>query len=183
MATYVAAVQGTHAGSTVINTFHISGPSGLEQDLANGWASGVHAAYLDCLNAGYESVGITVTDIDAKTQGFASLVGNGTIIGDSLPPYCAAVITWKTTQVGRRYRGRSYIPAQSEGQQDHGVIVPAMVTLLDNLAAEIRSWPPTAGATSLVIYHRDSHAVSLVSAYKIRTVLHVQRRRTLNYGV
>lgn len=55
----------------------------------------------------------------------------GLLGGDVLPPQCAAVVTLRTAQIGRRRRGRFYHGGMSEVNQNNGVWSSGLLTPLD----------------------------------------------------
>lgn len=60
-------------------------------------------------------------------------VGNG----PALPRQCCGIFTKTTRFIGRKYRGRAYVPFPGEGSNDLlGVPVAAYLTALGNLASE-----------------------------------------------
>ena len=67
------------------------------------------------------------TAFEANLSG--TLTG-GNVSGDALPPQSALVITLGSGLIGRRHRGRIYVPSFSEVDQNAGGWLPAMLTTL-----------------------------------------------------
>ena len=78
--------------------------------------------------------GVTWPPTDCNPVGGTTLEAaySGTVIGgnatSALPPQCAMVTTLYTDQIGRRKRGRNYLPGLHEGMQSDGSIDSSTMT-------------------------------------------------------
>lgn len=81
--------------------------------------------------------GVTAVQGACKTEGGQAFEGNystsitgGATAVEPLPPQCAVVITLNTGLIGRRRRGRIYLPGYSEPDQSSGAWLSAFITTL-----------------------------------------------------
>lgn len=136
----------------------------------------------------------------------------GTVIGggtgsESLPPQSAMVITMNTGKVGRRFRGRIYVPGFNELSQSSGTFVSSVMTTMttntttfNNLYStfgtdptwEVGVWSEriATGCTPDPVTHKlvNHDAPDLANAFSgmasliPRPTVFTQRRRTLGVG-
>jgi hypothetical protein len=123
----------------------------------------------------------------------------GTVLGESLPPFNAMVVTWQTGLKGKRRAGRIYLPGVGEANQQNGQLLAAQMTLNDALAQDILDGFGPTGINSnyrLVVYspptapfkaptpppvHTDT-LITPITSHVSRQQVHVQRRRALGVG-
>lgn len=100
----------------------------------------------------------------------------GTAAGQSLPPSSAVVASLRTAKIGKRYRGRMYLPPVTETDSDGNLLSATANTMRDQLAAF--------GATLVVdsmtpvVYSRVLGTGEPITAYWIDARLRDQRRRS-----
>jgi hypothetical protein len=131
----------------------------------------------------------------------------GEEIGDALPPQCAMVVTFKTGQIGRRYRGRMYGFGFGEADQLAGIWTSAALTEMEaNLATFMGKYAPgsagnlfqfgiwsyriasgcvpnkTTGKHERVDPPHPELAYTPVTTHVLRNIVYTQRRRVLGVG-
>jgi hypothetical protein len=136
----------TQLGSQYMNTYYFSikkePPVTLAE--ATALANDFKEAFRALQNSGlvYRSwrlgqvygAGVTWPPTDCNPVGGTTLEAaySGTVIGgnatSALPPQCAMVTTLYTDQIGRRKRGRNYLPGLHEGMQSDGSIDSSTMT-------------------------------------------------------
>lgn len=184
MAIYRVALHGTAGGQTCINVWHVSAGEGEHSNIALQWENVVKTDWLNALSDHYTLSQIVVTELATATQHTRALGGSGAqVLSDMLPPQVAAILSWRTAQVGRRYRGRTYVGGICEGDQAEGTITAGLKTRLTTVASLLSDDWPASFTGTLVIYHKDSNAVSLINSFVVRDYLYTQRRRTIGRGV
>jgi len=111
--------------------------------------------------------------------------GAGTLAGDCLPPQIAGVVNLKTGIASRATRGRFYLPATSEADND-ATAKPsaAYVTLMDAFANDLFTVGNiTVGGFTLtltwVVYSRSLQSGTQVLNYTSRTFWGTQRSRSM----
>ena len=188
-------VHATQNGIPVVNVFHVKTP-GLVSDadltsvatIVLGWLRG---SIFPAVNASYVLTDVTATDI--STEGGHQVVLNGisTDHGADVLTQAAAnaavTISWRTSRIGRSYRGRTYIGGLSAVQLtdaqhlSSGVVsgfLAAAINLRDTLAA--------ADYTLSVLSRYLNKALRIVGVLTeivgiiVDTKVDSQRRRTAN---
>lgn len=110
--------------------------------------------------------------------------GVGTVAGQPMPTGVCGVLKKRTTGVGRKKRGRFYIPFPAEAHNDDGLTVNAAgVTLYTDIATLIGAGHlVTDGAASSVlapvIWNRVTGGVTLVTQVVVRSEWGRQDRRS-----
>lgn len=111
--------------------------------------------------------------------------GAGSVTGDVLPPQTTSLITLRTADAGRRFRGRIYVPFPGEADNSfNGTPSAAYISLLGNLASFFtQDQTITVGGGSALYRHVIYHRVGLtppdtaITSTVARTVWATQRRR------
>lgn len=111
-------------------------------------------------------------------------VGSGDQPDESLPSYCAAIITLRTGVSGKSNRGRSYYSGVSENDHTAGELNPSAFTALEDIGNELLNRYGPAGSSSIYRYVVFSkklgyQAGGIYSAAGIRRVIQYVPRRTL----
>lgn len=109
----------------------------------------------------------------------------GGLSGEQLPPQVAPLISWRTALVGRRNRGRTYIPAPTEPQQVAGTLIATYVTAMETFIDDVQSLVNALTSTEnfhLGIFHSDDSTITPTTEGIPRTELATQRRRRLGVG-
>jgi hypothetical protein len=166
------------------------------QDLAEVWAQNM----TDFFAATFaESNGITrleVRGVTDPTEGYdysyPALVPGTRVSAQILPPQSAAVITWTTGLVGRRYRGRNYMWYTVEDDQNQGTFSADYRTALDAYAsaALVLEGAPDFASFDLCVYSKPNPdldppwggAITPVTSYIVRNLVYTQRRRRVGVG-
>lgn len=183
MTIYRCAIKFEMGNHEAVNVLHMADSDNQEAAIAGDFSAEALTEYLALMPAAAEAVSVVVTNLTAMTQATVSLVGTGTAGGEGCPPQAAAVISWRTPIVGRRYRGRTYVPYISEAIQTNGILTVAGQTALSLLATAIReTWAGGHVGRSLVLYHRDTNASTWIQSFIARDILYTQRRRTVGVG-
>jgi len=173
------------------------------EDLAASWTATIMplvlaATSLDC---NWDQIVVS----DTSPTGLESVVlpltqpNPGTVIGDSLPPQDAAVISLRTGSKGGRKRGRFYLPGLSENYQNDGQMSGAQLTAVQALANGIVTAYGAGGSETayrLVVYSpevltfpapkpkkpRPGTVITDVTSYVVSPVIRTQRRRSIGLG-
>lgn len=129
----------------------------------------------------YTGNSIEVRGVTDPNQGFdLPLTTNGGSASEALPFQNAAIVRWRTTQVGRSFRGRNYLPGMTEAGQSGGVLTSATQTVLQQImdgVLDIGPGGPGGAAFRLVVYSRKLGTNNLVNTAQVMPNLRTQRRR------
>jgi hypothetical protein len=154
----------------------------------------VLAKYLACFanTVGFDRLEAREVTDPALEFGEANVTLTGTGgSGDVLPPQCSAVVSWRTGNIGRSFRGRSYIWPTLESNQNGGQWAGGYVTTLEAFAAaaqEIGDGISTA-FYQLGVWSKFSNGqprlepvFTPVTTSHIPIFVHTQRRRVTGVG-
>ena len=102
----------------------------------------------------------------------------GALVGDPAPPNTSALFRMQSGLVGRKYRGRMYLPGVLDDDEINadGTIVDTALTSLGGVMAYLIDVLGTASVEP-VILHSDSTVPTLVTSGAIQPVVASQRRR------
>src|SRR5690348_10361863 len=122
-------VEGTIYGSQVVNVFHFQHYKNLivttptSQDLAdflNYMDTNGRSKYLQPLSHDYTITKYTARTLVEPAIAVELVPLTGTLIGtqpsEGEANQVAGIVTWRTAFAGRRYRGRTYLPAMPESE-------------------------------------------------------------------
>jgi len=182
MAIYRVAVRTAVGAEDYINVFHLQATGSSPAAVAQAWVTACGAAYLACLPQSATLEDVTVTDLSSLQQAIETIHTTGGIFGGVCPPQAAGLISWRTAQVGRAYRGRSYIPCVPEGHQELGTLDSTITSLYATLAASLSATWPNALGGDLVVFHKATGTGTAILSYIVRDIVYTQRRRTLGQG-
>jgi hypothetical protein len=157
------------------------------QALAEAFAAGPATVLMALLPTDYAMDVVEVRQLNAPgTEGFdepVTLLGSDPI--EALPPMNCTIVSKRTGLVGRRFRGRMYLPAPSEGQQNGGA-------LLGTYVANVQAWAETILVVDAIdgslaqytarIWHDDLGTGTNLTNVLVRTLLGTQRRRRAGVG-
>jgi len=179
--------------NSIVNVFHFRQSAVLIldtpfEDLAQAWLDQVLGVYKACMTASYEVVQLQPRSLEVPASGIDVPVtgGTGTLSGSqNLPHQIAPIITWRTPFVGRRFRGRSYMPVITEDHQNDGVIDSTLTGLLEDFADAMLGMAAetiSSAGWELVIHSVAGSADTPVTAYAVRPLLGTQRKRRTGAG-
>jgi hypothetical protein len=138
---------------------------------------------------------------------FAGTTAGGSGAGDPLPPQCAFVTTLQTGLIGRRKRGRIYVPGLNEGDQNGGIFTTSAMTSWgtrlttfmnkyknggvspdftlgvwsERIASGCVPNPNAKGHIPQDVPHPEQ-AFTPVAGHTARNIVYTQRRRTFGVG-
>lgn len=116
---------------------------------------------------------------------------NGNLSSDDIVPLTSApIISWRTGLIGRAHRGRTFLPAIPEGNQDAGNLDTSYKTLMGSFAASARVLDDgTDEIFQLCIFSTELDGAprvppvgTLVTSWIIRDNMGSQRRRRQGVG-
>jgi hypothetical protein len=190
-------VHGTQEGSQRVNGFAYKwlGPAGPPPSvpqltaMASAWYTACGAAYramcvgsynFDYVEARWlDPAGPLIAGAFAPTQ-----PAPGTQSGGATPANAAGVISWRTGALGRRYRGRTYLPAVSEAQTSGSTLLGAWITNATALALAIKGFTNGGGVSGVInVVASFVGQVLLDTLYVvIDTAVDSQRKRLIGRG-
>jgi len=189
------ALHGAQEGIPVVNIFHIKAPGAVTftdlENIETVFQEWVDSDWLPMLHNTYVLNDFTVLDISEEdgikvTHPYVS--GNaGGVGGDPTPANAALVVSWRTAQTGRSYRGRTYVGAIGNNfmVDPHNVDSTFASGVADNMAA-LKDAIETAGYTLSVLSRVLNKVVRVVGVLTeivsiiVDTKVDSQRRRTAN---
>lgn len=158
------------------------------EDLCQAFQATAQTAFLAAIASGCGLTRLSARGVTDPTEGFdfsySSPIPGGGLVGDSLPPQTAGVVTWVTGKIGRRYRGRTFFWPAIEASQADGVCTPGYIGLLAAAATELMliGNGTTTAEYTLIVYSRTYSIGTPVTGYVVRPRLQSQRRRQLGAG-
>lgn len=170
-----------------------TGNSAFDEDFRDYLSLNTSAKFKDCLNNNANHRGISVWRIWPLPKPVPIIstagAGNGTGAGDPLPKQVSGIIKKKTSQAGRAYRGRMYIPFPSEGNNDptQGRPNGAYIALLSLFALTIEpqitvgAGPDTAILKSCIVHASVPGTFNYITEFDEPPYWATQRRRG-DYG-
>lgn len=188
------AVEQTVAGEKAVNVFWVRDNAGWTAQKMNIAAGILATSWVDNL-ASLLAADWTLDKIvcqDYTTYNGASfeftpgvaIVGTGS--GDTLPPQVALVVSWRTANRGRSFRGRTYLCGFTEFYQDNGRMSSSVVTPVLAWANQIRGYYESSTQNIGVVSFmsagqpRQVGLFTQYSAERCNGVLYTQRRRTIS---
>lgn len=151
-----------------LNVLGVHNPTNIAitQALTNTLGSAIKAGFA---SSGHNSnCGTTITLVnvglrDIRTGNAAEFLDSGGAVAgisaiDALPPQVALVITLRTAQAGRSFRGRVYLCGFTEGKNDPGGVVAAAIPPLAVGFIQSIQNALQANALNLGVIHRPTEA-------------------------
>lgn len=182
MAVYRAAIRTVHGDEDYFNVLHLYGAATDPGAIADQFVLQAATVMTACMSNTVTLKDITVTRLDDNAQETAVCDIGGSVASEMAAPQLAYVISWRTAYVGRRNRGRMFVPGVTEGSVSGGLVTAGHKVLLGNLATALRiTWPNNCGAV-LVLRHKVDGTTTAILDHIIRDVVYTQRRRTLGVG-
>lgn len=164
----------------------------IRDDVRPGFAAHYNSAWtIDPVVVTEEKDPLNPTAPRSQWSSGAAIAGTQTGVTDFLPPGSSVVVTWLTTHIGRRFRGRMFIGgSRSEGEQQAGVWGSSFLAGEETYVGNIPLQPDVAGFGSdatcnLCVYSRTQRAANLdpyashVTSHVIRSAVHFLRRRSI----
>lgn len=165
------------AGQVIENVHHFvvePAPTvSLMNDLASGMVGAWNTGMKPSMPLNLSLTSVRLTDLTTQTGPVVNyglgLPSAGTYGNPSLPNNCACVITKRTAQRGRSYRGRSFLPGLTEPSVADNVILPALLTTFLSYFANIRQ--PTYSGTQFVMVVVSRYTNNLPRAVGVATTV------------
>jgi len=186
-------LRSTAQGNVFENTFSLSTTPNLHptggdlETLAADWWSVVGLSIQSFTSTDVTFLSITIRDLNDVTgaEGTYTLPvnTNGLLASQSVPYNAAAVISWRSAQVGRRGRGRWYALGIGETQVAGNILGAPMQTLLLAAGVVINSYTGTGAVPSTpVIASRAAEVLYPIAAVVVDTFVDSMRRRLQGRG-
>jgi hypothetical protein len=157
--------------------------------MAQAWYTACGAAYKAMLVANVNVDYIQATWLDPTgpligAQYIPPQPNPGTASGNATPANAAAVISWRTGALGRRYRGRTYLPGISESQQATSTVNAAYITNATALANLIMGFTNGGGVVGVrsVVASFVGQVLLDTLFFIIDTAIDSQRKRLIGRG-
>lgn len=190
---YRLALEGKVGADDNVNVLHYRvttsiGPGSNEaESLAKAFEAECLTEYLACLSSVYAINTIKVRGVTTPTFGIDyTATGNGARDAEVAPTQTSALINWRTTNFGRSFRGKTYLPALAEPDVAQGSITPTLVGLIGAWVTEALTLNDiTFGgiyAFQLGIYSRTLGVITDVTTHQVSQFAATQRRRKPGVG-
>lgn len=180
---YRVVVHYLQGASDLYNVYYVYVPStGANSTVLARWTANVKADLKACISEAVTIVDVTSTELASGAQETIAVAEVGAVSGEPTPPQCSQVISFRTTRVGRKYRGRTYIPGISEGSQNGGSLTAGAMTNLTALGSAFVSGWLSSASGYMVVYHRADGTYDRVITAIPRQTVYTQRRRTVGMG-
>jgi len=108
----------------------------------------------------------------------------GTASGLAVPASNSCVISWRTGQLGRKFRGRTYLPALTTTQFVNSTVTAAYITAASAVATIVRDFINGGGSVGVhaVVASFVGQFLTNVTNFTIDSAIDSQRRRLINRG-
>lgn len=180
----------------VVNTFHYDLEGGVfdansVQDLADRFRDDVRPTWAAFFNTSWTIKPVSVVEekdpqnpsaARSAWESGSDTPGTGTTSSDYLPSFCTAVVTLRTSSIGRRFRGRLFLPGeQSESTQTNGDWSDTQMAVWEAFIATVPKQPdlaegPSGSQANWCVYSRTQRAQNK-NPYAPAITTHVVRRR------
>jgi len=193
---YRLSVQNINRNSfnELVNVFHYRLEADLPlthtgaEDLIIAWDALVKGPYKGPMSANTDVTKLEVRQVTGGTE-YAELALTppepGSQGGDIMAQQTCPIITWRTGQAGRSFRGRTYLPATSELVLSNGFFAPSFVTVMNDFgsaAMHLPSATPNYGEWQMVIWSRTLSVGTPVTSFTSRNIPATQRSRRIGVG-
>jgi hypothetical protein len=176
-----------------VNVFHFRQNSAIvaatdPEDLVGRFLDEVATPYAACVSASLtlRTIQYRTLAVPAQGQDFSPSGVVGTLSGaENLPRQNAPVVSWRSSTIGKRYRGRTYMPLITESHQNDGVLGAGYVTAATAFAnAMLDMTLPNAswGEYSLVVRSRVGGFSTIMTSFVVQPIICTQRRRRFGVG-
>lgn len=204
MASFIPTVGGCRvellqllSGQQIENTWNVQYPTevgtGTMGTLANAFLSwwGTHMSSL--ISQDLQVTGCRVTDLTTASSPVVLITPGSTLAGTvnspALPNNVASVVTARTANRGRAYRGRTYVPGipRSDEQTPTAITLTEITALITALTALIGVVAPLGGflgvrSTHLNNVARVAGVITQITGYDANADFDSQRRRLAGRG-
>jgi len=189
--------QGTLASQDVLLTNGVRKASPFAgtdlDDIADIFANWLTGTLLPILCDDLSMIFVKVSDLTTQFSPVAvsvtGLPATGSVSGSPLTNNVAAVISYKTAQRGRSFRGRNYVPGAPVGSlQTATELTSTFVTNLVAAYAGLGVSLASANFDHVVLSRQENNVIrttgvaTLIQDYIGRTALGTQRRRVIGHG-
>jgi len=189
-------VRGTQESSQRANSFSYrwngssSAPSLLQlTQMAQAWYTACGTLYKAMCTATYNLDYVEARWLDPAGPLIAGVFvptppNPGTQSGLSTPANAAAVMSWRTGALGRRFRGRNYLPAISESQQVGSTVTAGYITNATALANAIFAFNNGGGSVAVqqVVASFVGQVLTPVLTVVIDSAIDSMRKRLIGRG-
>lgn len=190
---YQVTVKALLHGQTILNVLHYlredAGAGNGSEDLVTQFRANVEASWRDCCSnelviTGYLGQRIRPVPITSAYE-VSGLALAGTVVQNSLPTSVAAVITKRTANAGRSYRGRMFMAGVPVTFEIDSQITGAAENLYNALAGDIMSGisHPSGAEFGPVLWRRSANLAQDLTQMIARVPLRNQRRRQVGRGI
>jgi len=132
-------------GTEQVNVFHFRQDTDLifdtpEEDLSQRFIDEVVPSYRALVSSflAIQNIGVRTLGVPAFGQDFPQTGMNGLLVAATiLPLQVAAIVTWRTPFIGRRYRGRTYLPTATEAESNGTAWSNAYLTAMAAFADDV----------------------------------------------
>lgn len=176
----------------LVNVFHYKNVDGIFEptdplDLIAAWRDRAEASYAGVMSSNNEIIKLEARMITGGAdvaETFLNPPVPGGQGGDIMAQQTCPLISWRTGQAGRSFRGRSYLPVTSEVNLDNGFFVPSYVTVMEAFGTEAvnLAGSPTHATWQMVIWSRVLSSGTDVTSFIARNIPATQRSRRIGVG-
>lgn len=160
--------------------------SSQAEDLVQAFRATAEDLYRATFSNAFEIVEYRVRQLPTPTQfgDFSITPTGGTLTGDVLPPQVSGLLSWKTDQLGKRHRGRTYLPPANEASVTAGVFTAAYQSAVNDFrdAAIVIGDGIETALYSLHVWSDEDQAARPVTAGIFKLSPATQRRRRAGVG-
>lgn len=189
----LAVIGSTAAGGELVNVYHYIQTTGVGDNpgvnLIDGWVANVSGDYADIIAPTVSITGFRVRNKTQPTFGTDYTLPSpilGTLTGHALPPQTAAVISWRTGLIGRRFRGRTYVWPATEDVQNEGQWGVGYVSALTAFGSSALTFTQAGFGYTLCVYSENSETpgviATVVQSVVVDQYARSQRRRQVGVG-
>lgn len=149
------------------------------QQLADGIRDFVNTNYMPLVPASIKCNKIEVFNLSSNLVGCEALSGEiGSSTGDAVPLRNAPVIAKKTALRGKSFRGRMFMMAPSEAQQNSGALTPAYILALQTFIDSLKLVGSIGGNQYLATVYSETLTLdNVIENFQVRDIMGTQKSR------
>jgi len=193
-----AVIRGSESGGAAYLTLGVQSPTAWAgsalQDLADLIADWTTGSLLGLLHNSWTVNDVKVSDLTTQFSpvvfSTSGLPASGGVSGSATTDQVCAVVSFRTAQRGRSFRGRNYVPAvPSSVLQTTSTITTAFATALEAAYADLATNLALAGLSHVILSRQENNVrrtvgvATFVTQYRADIVIGTQRRRVLGHGI